>query len=317
MEERSRTRKDLDDMQRLPLDAKIEMTMQRIREWYKKWEGGVCVSFSGGKDSTVLKHIVDGMYDVPSVFVDTGLEFPEARRFVFEMKDGKHIGFNRNVEIIRPKMRFDEVVKRFGYPVATKDISHKIHAARNGSERALAFVNGTAVGSNGRQHRFCVPPRWRSLLDAPFDVSDYCCYVMKEQLFYKSDNWNRPYVGILAEESKLRQAAWVKNGCNAYHAKQTKSAPMAFWTEQDVFRYIVENRLPYCSIYGEIRQDDNGRYYTTNAEKTGCMFCMFGVHRDKRPNRFERMKETHPAQYDYCMNRLGLREVLDYIGIPY
>ena len=48
-----------------------------------------------------------------------------------------------------------------------------------------------------------------------------------------------------------------------------------------------------------------------------CMFCMFGLHLEKRPNRFERMALTHPKQYDYCINRMGCGAVLDYLGIPY
>jgi 3'-phosphoadenosine 5'-phosphosulfate sulfotransferase (PAPS reductase)/FAD synthetase len=52
---------DLKQMQSLPLEAKIIMTQQRIRQWYDYWDGEVYVSFSGGKDSTVLKHIVDSM----------------------------------------------------------------------------------------------------------------------------------------------------------------------------------------------------------------------------------------------------------------
>ena len=68
---------DLKQMQSVPLHGKIVMTQQRIRQWYEHWEGQVYVGFSGGKDSTVLKHIVDSMYDdVPAVFVNTGLEYP-------------------------------------------------------------------------------------------------------------------------------------------------------------------------------------------------------------------------------------------------
>ena len=71
---------DLRQMQSLPLEAKIAMTKRRIREWFDYWDGDVYISFSGGKDSTVLKHLVEnttGVYDVPSVFVNTGLEYPK------------------------------------------------------------------------------------------------------------------------------------------------------------------------------------------------------------------------------------------------
>lgn len=87
MSENKHTRYDLAQMQSLPLEAKILMTQERIRQWYEYWNGMVYVSFSGGKDSTVLKHIVDSMYDdVPALFVDTGLEYPEIRKFVNQVR---------------------------------------------------------------------------------------------------------------------------------------------------------------------------------------------------------------------------------------
>ena len=102
---------DLEQMQSVPLEGKITMTMLRIRQWYEHWKGQVYVSFSGGKDSTVLKHIVDSMYDdVPALFVNTGLEYPEIQSFVRDIKTGKYDCFNTDVEIVRPEMRFDEVL---------------------------------------------------------------------------------------------------------------------------------------------------------------------------------------------------------------
>ena len=106
---------DLAQMQSLPLSAKITMTKQRIKGWYEHFDGQVYVSFSGGKDSTVLKHIVDSIYsDVPAVFVNTGLEYPEIQNFVKQIKSGKYDCFNSDVEIVRPEMRFDEVIKKYG-----------------------------------------------------------------------------------------------------------------------------------------------------------------------------------------------------------
>lgn len=96
---------------------------------------------------------------------------------------------------------------------------------------------------------------------------------------------------------------------------------MSFWTENDVLEYLKVNDVPYCPIYGEIVEDD-GEFRTTGADRTGCMFCMFGVQREKSPNRFEKMCETHPKLYDYCMRPangggLGLAKVLDYIGVAH
>lgn len=96
---------------------------------------------------------------------------------------------------------------------------------------------------------------------------------------------------------------------------------MGFWTEQDVLQYIVENNLKICSVYGDIVEENdmlgNKTYRLTGEQRTGCMFCMFGCHLEPHPNRFERLRFTHPKQYRYCMEKLGLKEVLDYINVKY
>ena len=127
---------DLKQMQSLPLKTKIIMTQQRIRQWYEYWDGMVYVSFSGGKDSTVLKHIVDGMYDdVPAAFVNTGLEYPEIQQFVRNIKASKYDCFNPDVEILRPEMRFDEVIKKYGYPIFSKEVATNIQYGRKAIEK--------------------------------------------------------------------------------------------------------------------------------------------------------------------------------------
>ena len=62
---------------------------------------------------------------------------------------------------------------------------------------------------------------------------------------------------------------------------------------------------------------ENGKLTNTGEKRTGCMFCMFGVHLEKGGNRFQRMARTHPSQYKYCMEKLGLKNILDYLKIEY
>ena len=111
----------LRQMQALPLIAKVRMSQQRIREWYDHFDGNVFVSFSGGKDSTVLAHLVHEWYpDVPLVFCNTGLEYPEIQDFARRM----------GAEFIRPKMSFSEVISKYGYPIISKENAEAIHYAR-------------------------------------------------------------------------------------------------------------------------------------------------------------------------------------------
>ena len=349
---------DLKQMQAVPLEQKITMTKRRIREWYDYWDGMVYVSFSGGKDSTVLKHIVDSMYDdVPAVFVNTGLEYPEIQQFVRSIKDGKYDCFNNDIEIIRPEMRFDEVLKTYGYPVVSKEVSDTVYGARHGGgsgkwkSTRLQKLRGERLDKDGNKSRYNCE-KWGFLLDAPFEISDKCCGVMKKTPTkkYSKETGRKPILGTMAEESRLRYQKWLQHGCNAFETKEPKSQPMSFWTEQDVLHYIKKFNVPYASVYGDIvpaSKDEQiegqlttfdilGDYdgtllKTTGCNRTGCIFCMFGCHLEKEPNRFQRLKETHPRQYEYCINGgemvdgkwqpskegLGLGKVLDYINVKY
>lgn len=116
------TRDELKILQAYPLDLKIKKTQLRIREWVDYYGvDGVYVSFSGGKDSTVLLDIVRKMYpDIEAVFCDTGLEYPEIRSFVKSFD---------NVTILRPKMRFDEVIRKYGYPFIGKEVAERVENA--------------------------------------------------------------------------------------------------------------------------------------------------------------------------------------------
>ena len=348
---------DLAQMQSLPLQAKIIMTQQRIRQWYEYWDGNVYVSFSGGKDSTVLKHIVDGMYeDVPALFVNTGLEYPEIQRFVKDIKAGKYDCFNSDVEIVRPEMRFDEVIRRYGYPVVSKEVSQTVFEARRNVETGkytyrLKKLNGEAVDKDGKPSQYNIP-QWKFLLDSPYNISHKCCDVMKKNPAkqYEKQTGQKPILATMASESRLRYTKWMKFGCNAFEQNRPTSQPLSFWTEQDILHYIKEYNVPYCSVYGEIIPtseeeqiegqitafDILGDYEgtlltTTGCDRTGCIFCMFGCHLEKEPNRFQRLKETHPRQYEYCIgggemvegkwqpskDGLGLGKVLDYINVKY
>ena len=116
------TKEDLKELQSKSLEEKIQISTARIIEWYEHWDGKVYVSFSGGKDSTVLLDLVRRVYpDVPAVFSDTGLEFPEIREFVKSFD---------NVVWVKPKLTFTEVITKYGYPIISKNISNTIHGAK-------------------------------------------------------------------------------------------------------------------------------------------------------------------------------------------
>lgn len=338
---------DLRQRQALPLSAKVLMTQNRIREWYQHFNGDVYVSFSGGKDSTVLAHLVRDLYsDVPLVFSNTGLEYPEIQSFARKM----------GAIFVRPKMMFSEVISKYGYPIISKEVSAAIYYARhiNNTEKEIfketirrrkdlngerwtttdkkrdelngerKISSGWEKLESGKRNQLAGAVgdsmfnkvKWRPLCDeTQFMISNNCCSVMKKAPIkaYQKQNHSVPFIGTLAEESKLREQAWFKHGCNAFESKKPTSQPMSFWTEQDVLHYIKKNSIEIASVYGDIvATDKNGFEYEplpgidcelkcSGCQRTGCIFCGFGAHLDKGLSRFQRLAKTHPKQYEYCI----------------
>ena len=294
---------DLKQMQSLPLNIKIRMTENRIRDWinYHGTEG-VYISFSGGKDSTVLLDIVRKNYkEVKAVFINTGLEYPKLREFVRSVE---------NVEVIRPTMNFREVLINYGYPVISKEISEKAEEVRKGIEagktntvRYRQFM-GLERKENGEKSEFNCD-HYKYLLTAPFKVSDKCCEKMKKEPAHKygKEKEVTPIIAIMAAESRNRRTKWIKNGCNAWNLKNPESNPMSFWTENDVLEYIHKFNIQIAEPYGEVvieKKTEYGcKYKTTGCSRTGCIFCLFGIRQDKE--RIARLQIKEPKLADYVL----------------
>lgn len=325
---------ELRQKQSLPLSIKTLMTQRRIREWVTEFgEDGVYVSFSGGKDSTVLLHIARQMHpNITAVFVDTGLEYPEIREFVKTFD---------NVVWLKPKKTFRQVIEKYGYPFVSKEVSGKVYEAMSKPDGYAATQcfdpNSNKIKRYGKRYDYS---KWSFFFGAPFKISSNCCNVMKKapiKLFEKKTG-KYGITAQMASESRVRTTQWLEYGCNGFEKKRPISNPMSFWTEQDVLLYIKTHDLPICSVYGEIvevegksvnvKDDDLKELFdldrpflkTTGCKRTGCMFCGYGCHLEKPgEGRFLKMKETHPKQYDYIMRPsseggLNYKEVIDWIN---
>jgi 3'-phosphoadenosine 5'-phosphosulfate sulfotransferase (PAPS reductase)/FAD synthetase len=291
----------------LPLEDKILMTQQRITdfvEWSLARDVLPVVSFSGGVDSTVLLHLVRDKFPwVPGVFSNTGLEFPEIVSFAR--------GFE-NICEVRPAVPFHRVIQKHGWPVVSKKVAHMVNIVRLNSPKRAASIRLYTQGLNRQDilvPRWKIPAKWMKLIDAPFAVSDACCKYMKKDPFVAFDKTNGPVghiTGQMATDSEQRRESYLRTGCNAFDASRgAKSNPMSFWTKQNVWDFVSAHGIQYCDVY------DMGY------SNTGCIYCGFGAHLDKGIGRFSRLKRTHPKQWEYVMNKLGMAEVLDYIGVDY
>lgn len=298
-------KQELSRLQALPLDEKIAIAQKAIREFVEHFGvDGIYISFSGGKDSTVLIHLCRQLYpDLVGLYSDTGLEFPEIRDFVQTFD---------NITIVTPKMHHREMLKKCGYPVVSKEQAEWIYRIRSGTSSGAIQKAFYGMNLDGTPTRFKLSEQWKYLLNAPFNIGSGCCKEMKLKPIaeYVKKTGRVPIMGTTASESALRAQKFMQYGFYNLEGKKAQCTPMSIWTDDDVWEYIHRFNLPYCKIY------DMGY------DRTGCVFCMFGAHLDKEPNRFQKLQRTHPDLWRYCMKPyddggLGLREVLEFMGIPY
>ena len=326
-----------------PYEMKESFSMKRVAQWHEHYNGMIYVSFSGGLDSCVLAYIVCKAYmkyglkreeynedtdeytekrDVVLVFSNTGMEFPEIRKhtiFYAKWLQEQFPELEIIREVVRPKMKFKDVVAKHGFPIASKNVATIVKKLRHGNLKPKYrnyLLHGDERGKFGK-----LAEKWKFLIDAVFDISPSCCTEMKHKPMkaYEKRTDRYPITGVTQDESMYRKRTYNKTGCNIYDADHPQSKAIGFWKKQEVLRYAYENHIPICSVYGEI-VCKNGVYDTTGEKRTGCMWCGFGCDQECEPNRFQRMAEAYPKHYKFCMNlkNNGVRyqDALEYCGIP-
>ena len=238
-----------------------------------------------------------------------------------------------------------EVLNTFGFPVLSKEIANKIETLANPTERNKTVRHAIMTGETGelggfqKNSRMKISQKWLEKFGGygnedegtnyqipPFKVSSKCCYYLKEK---PCDNWAKehnsvPFLGLMASEGGRREKSLMINGCNYFGKSTIRSAPFAIFNRQDLLQLALDLNVPVPEIYGTIERNEQGELYTTKAQRTGCSMCGFGIHLEKRPHRFDQLRENNPKEWEYWMfncctdengNKYGWSKVLDYIGV--
>lgn len=289
LSERKQTLKSLREMN---LESKIIQTKYLIKCAVMEFGlNKVYISYSGGKDSTVLSHIAKSMYpNILHLFANTTNEYPETLKHIrWESEEN-----GTNIITVFPKdihgkvWTFKKVVETYGYPMFSKRISNAIRTYRHARSPRTKANAEEYINRNFKKY-----DKYKNL-----PISDKCCdKLKKEPLRRKAKELGLEcaILGILASESYQREKDWLEYGCNVfYKRKDNQSRPLSFWTNDDILEYIKRYNIQIPKLY------EMG--YTRN----GCMFCGFGVQLEPDGhNRYQKLKETHPAQYNYFLNNFG------------
>lgn len=276
----------------LSLDVKIEKSKLLIKETIDEFgKDQVYLSYSGGKDSTVLSHLAKQIYpDILHIFANTTCEYPET----LEQVNWEQSQNSTNLLIVYPQDRnkkawtFKRVVDYYAYPMFSKRVANAIRTYRHAKTPRTKQNSIDYINRNFKKY-----DKYKEL-----NISDKCCEVLKKNPIKKKAkelNLKCAIIGTLADESRQRELDWINNGCNVfYKRKDNQSRPLSFWTEKDIWEYIEKNNVKISSLYS--------KGYSRN----GYMYCGFEVQFEpKNNNRFLRLKEIHPVQYDYFVNNFG------------
>lgn len=326
-----------------PLDYKIEYACKKISEFVLHFEGECYLSFSGGKDSKIVRDIIDKIWDgtfkhiTPnwnkltkypkpiSVFSNTGLEFPEIVDYVKQ---------HDNIVIVKPKMGFTRVIKEVGVAVGSKMITEMVErlkkyianpSPKNQATRNLYLTGFKKDGTFSQASK--LSKRWHKLIDAPFNVSNRCCDILKKEPFetYAKETGFKPITGTRVGEGSRRTTSYYQTGCNSFANGHEMCRPISIFKNEDIFEYAGRFKIVFASVYYDRTVDVeqlDGTFKTENLpaeQRTGCTFCMFGLHMESKSknNRIQRLAISHPKYYDIIVNKCGLGDILKWLDLPF
>ena len=281
----------LNTLYALPLELKIEKSKRIIKEAVSEFGiKHVYISYSGGKDSTVLSHIAKQLYpEILHIFANTTCEYPETLEQVRWEANENHthlitvVPKSQNGEI----WTFKKIVEQYGYPVFSKQISNAIRTYQHALSPITKQHSVEYINRNFKKYR-----KYKELC-----ISDKCCEILKKKPLQKKARELKmecSILGILASESRQREQDWLNFGCNTFYKKSgNQCRPLSFWTQKDILDYIETYNIKISNLYN------------LGYERNGCMYCAFGAHLEKYPNRFQRLKNTHPLQYSYLEYNFG------------
>lgn len=267
----------------------LEDRIAKIRSVVEKYgEENFYVSFSGGKDSTVLSALIDIALPgntIPRVFANTGIEYRLIVEFVEREREHQHPW---ELIILQPKVPIKQMLEKEGYPFKSKQHARYVKAYQNmgmkplSAKKYLGIVPGNVTIKCPKILRYQFTEE-----GAPFKISQYCCVRLKEDPMKNySKESKRPYAitGIMPSEGGQRMTA----KCLSFRGGELSFfQPLVPLSEEWEDWFIKEYRVNICELYNE----------PYNFERTGCKGCPFNPHLQKE---LDVLEQFFPAERKQC-----------------
>jgi len=210
--------KRLAECYRLDISGKVALANEVLHTLLEATDK-VAVAFSGGRDSLVALHLtIQIKPDVPVVFVNTSIEFPETRAYVHQLAHE----WNLNLHEVKPTVNFWKLAEEQGIPVA----------GRGNTTFMREMSQKTGV-----------------------KLSNSCCRRMKEtpaRQFYRAHGIEGVVTGLRVSESLMRKMNFADYGALRYSSTYNTLVawPLYAWKDEDIAQYIEAHNLPVNPLYG-------------------------------------------------------------------
>lgn len=294
--------------------------IQAINEQYNLLDNAY-VSFSGGKDSTIVHYLIDLALpnnNIPRVFFNTGLDYKYIREFVVNLAKT-----DSRIQIINSGVNIKKMLETDGYPFKSKQHSHNFQIYKNNYEiiskyvdeinanpqlkndydyihnlpRGVKTIIKYLFGIRERERESCisfkiVPNKLRYQFTPEFathgvNISELCCYRMKKEPADKYERKSKRYIsitGMRGDEGGMRSL----NGCTIFDGDAlTSFHPIKVVSEEWENWFLEKYNLQICKLY----------YPPFNFKRTGCKGCPFAL---KLRDQLDVMKKLLPNEYKQC-----------------
>lgn len=254
--------------------------IEKIKQFneLKDLENNSYLSFSGGKDSTVLHHLLDIALPgnkIPRLYINTGIEYSDVRKYVLNLAKN-----DKRIIIINSNINIKNMLKKEGYPFKSKEHSLKIFEYKNGS-RTTNIVK-YKIGND----RFSCPKilKYQYLDDFKLKISNKCCYKLKKEIARHWQIENNKSITITgmrtAEGGQRRNLSCITSNGTHFH-------PLVVVDNEFIKQFIETYQIKLCRLY----------YPPFNFERTGCKGCPFNLHLQAD---LDRMLELLPNERKQC-----------------
>lgn len=244
------------------------------------------LSFSGGKDSTVLHYLLDIALpdnNIPRVFADTGIEYNDIRNYVYDLAKT-----DERFVIIKPTQNIKQMLEKVGYPFKSKEHSLRVQQFNKGKNSNFIKKYMRLTDYDGK---FVCP---KSLLyqfetRGKYNYSNLCCHELKKKPMHQYAKVNKKPIiitGMRAEEGGNR----ARLDCAIFDTKSKKLIkfhPLIKVDDNWEDEFIKQNNIKLCKLY----------YEPYNFKRTGCKGCPFALTLQEQ---LDVMKEYLPNEYKQC-----------------